>query len=119
MTEFQRGLSAVLFLLVLSGLLMASAKAETGIASFYGGKHHGRLTASGERFNANAMTCAMRRRDWGVVVTVTVLATGRTARCRVNDYGPAKWTGRIIDVSHGMARALGFERAGLARVSVR
>lgn len=92
------------------------ARAETGLASWYGAES-GRRTASGERFEPAGMTCAMRTRAWRTVL-VTVLATGRSAHCRVNDYGPAKRTGRLIDVSHGVATRLGFVRAGVVRVSV-
>ncbi|WP_024520652.1 septal ring lytic transglycosylase RlpA family protein [Bradyrhizobium sp. Tv2a-2] len=92
------------------------AHAESGLASWYG-KESGRYTASGARFNPEGPTCAMRTRRWRWVV-VTDLATGRSARCYVNDYGPAAWTGRVIDVSHGVAGALGFAGQGTARVEV-
>lgn len=87
-----------------------------GIASWYGSES-GNRTASGERFDPHKMTCAMRTHNWRWV-TVTVLATGKTARCWVNDYGPAKRTGRLLDASDAVAKALGFKSAGLARVSV-
>jgi len=94
-------------------------RAETGMASWYGSES-GSHTASGERFNPNGMTCAMRsyRRGQKRTVTVTVLSTGKSASCRVNDHGPAAWTGKIIDVSAGMARVLGFYSAGVARVRI-
>jgi rare lipoprotein A len=97
--------------------LAPAAQAAEGIASWYGSES-GRRTASGERFDPMGMTCAMRRRDFGTVLTVTVIATGRSARCRLNDYGPARRTGRIIDVSHGTAKALGIVGRGIARVRV-
>jgi rare lipoprotein A len=93
-----------------------TAQAETGMASWYGSES-GTKTASGERFVSSGMTCAMRTHNWRWV-TVTVLSSGKSARCRVNDYGPAKWTGKLIDVSMGMAVALGFKRRGVAKVSV-
>lgn len=86
------------------------------MASWYGSES-GNRTASGERFNPMGMTCAMRTHNWRTV-TVTVLATGKSAQCRVNDYGPAAWTGKLIDVSRGMAIALGFAGRGVARVRV-
>lgn len=88
----------------------------TGIASWYG-TESGNQTASGARFHPEGDTCAMRTRDWRWV-TVTVIATGKSVRCYVNDYGPHKRTGRLIDVSHGIARKLGFAEAGVARVMV-
>lgn len=96
-----------------------SAKAETGLASWYGAES-GPKTASSERFDPNGMTCAMRsyRRGQQRSVRVTVIATGRSAVCRVNDHGPAAWTGKIIDVSAGMAKVLGFYSQGVARVHI-
>jgi rare lipoprotein A len=116
MTEFQRGLSAALFLLVLSGLLMASAKAETGIASFYGGKHHGRKMANGQVFNQWSDSCAHKTRKFGTVLTVTM--GNRSVRCVVRDRGPFI-RGRIVDLSVAGARELGLIGRGIGRVSVR
>lgn len=90
-----------------------------GMASWYGAES-GPKTASGERFDPNGMTCAMRsyRRGQQRSVRVTVIKTGRSAVCRVNDHGPALWTGKVIDVSAGMAKVLGFYSHGVARVRV-
>jgi rare lipoprotein A len=92
-----------------------SFAAETGIASWYGPGFAGRKTASGERFNPNAVSCAHKSMRLGSVVKVTDLRSGRSIRCRVNDRGPYV-RGRIIDLSKGAARALGM--GGLARVRV-
>jgi rare lipoprotein A len=92
-----------------------SARAESGIASFYGGKHHGGPTASGERYNQNSMTCAHRTARFGTRLTVTY--RGRSIECRVNDRGPFI-RGRIVDVSTSAARALGMIDAGLVRVVI-
>jgi rare lipoprotein A len=91
------------------------ARAESGIASFYGGKHHGGPTASGERYNQNAMTCAHRTARFGTRLTVTY--RGRSIECRVNDRGPFV-RGRIIDISTSAARALGIIDVGLVKVVV-
>lgn len=90
-----------------------------GRASWYGNEHHGRRTASGEIFNQYAMTCAHRSLPFGTRVTVTNKANGRSATCRITDRGPAAWTGKIIDVSRGMAEALGMLRSGTANVTLR
>jgi rare lipoprotein A len=89
-------LSAVLLLSV------TSAEAESGLASYYGGRGHG-------------MTCAHRTRPFGSIVTVR--HEGRSIQCRVNDRGPFV-RGRVIDLSVSAARALGMMQAGLIRVSV-
>jgi rare lipoprotein A len=92
--------------LVISLVLAACscASAESGLASYYGGRgHHGE------------MTCAHRTRAFGSIVTVT--HAGHSIQCRVNDRGPFV-RGRIIDVSLSAARALGMMRSGVVRVSV-
>lgn len=94
--------------------LASHADAETCIASWYG-RESGPNTASGERFNENAMTCAHKTRPFGQIVTVTRLDNGHSIRCRINDRGPFV-KGRCIDLSKGAARALGM--GGLARVRV-
>lgn len=98
-------------------LFAAPAAAEEGIASWYGGRHHGGPTASGERYDQNAMTAAHRRLPLGTVVRVTNLANGRSVTLRINDRGPYIG-GRIIDVSRAAAAELGFIGRGLARVRV-
>lgn len=114
-----RGLIVLLGAIALLISVASKAKAEQGVASWYGAES-GPRTASGERFDPNGMTCAMRsyRRGQRRVVTVTVLATGKSAACRINDHGPAAWTGKIIDVSSGMAKVLGFYSQGIARVRI-
>lgn len=90
---------------------------QAGTASWYGGFHHGRKTANGERFDMNAMTAAHRSLKMGTVVRVTNLDNGRAARVRVNDRGPYV-NGRIIDLSAGVARELGMKQDGLAQVRI-
>ncbi len=90
---------------------------QYGIATWYGRKHHGRHTASGERFNMYAMTAAHPFLPFGSRVKVTNLNNDRHVRVRINDRGPSS-RGRIIDVSYQAARKLGFVRQGLTRVRV-
>jgi len=104
------------FLALASALLFSapSSRAETCMASWYGAES-GRQTASGERFHPEGISCAHKHLAFGTVVTVTMLSTGRSIQCRINDRGPFV-RGRCIDLSHGAARALGM--AGVARVRV-
>lgn len=88
---------------------------QAGIASFYGPGFHGRRTASGERFNQNAMTAAHRTLPFGVRVRVVNLGNGKAVVVRVTDRGPFV-RGRVIDLSAGAARAI--EVKGLGRVCV-
>jgi rare lipoprotein A len=90
---------------------------QIGIASWYGGKHHGRKTASGERYNMHDMTAAHRSMRIGTVLRVTNLENGRTTTVRVNDRGPYV-NGRVIDLSSAAADDLGMKRSGLARVRI-
>lgn len=90
---------------------------ETGIASWYGAKFHGRTTANGEIYDMNALTAAHRTLPMPSYVRVTNLENGRSLVLNVNDRGPfAK--GRIIDVSRRGAQLLGFQQQGTARVRV-
>jgi rare lipoprotein A len=91
--------------------------AEKGVASWYGNEFHGRKTASGERFNQEAMTAAHRTLPFGTVVRVEHLDSGRDIKVRINDRGPFV-RGRIIDLSKGAARELGMLNQGIAKVRV-
>lgn len=90
-----------------------------GKAVWYGGKWHGRRTASGERFNKHAMTAAHRTLPLGSRIRVTNLDNQRAVILRVNDRGPyGRDRSRIIDVSEGAARRLGFHGRGWVRVKI-
>ena len=80
---------------------------QSGLATWYGPGFHGRRTASGERFNANAMTAAHRSLPFGTKVRVTNAATGRSVVVRINDRGPFG-RGKIIDLSRASAAAIGL-----------
>jgi len=99
-------------------LTAGAAASEPCRASWY---ERGKVTASGEPFRPDALTCARPSFRFGhqpYRVRVTRLSNGRSVVCRVNDRGPAKWTGKCIDLSRGAARELGMIRAGVARVRV-
>jgi rare lipoprotein A len=88
-----------------------------GIAIWYGGKWHGRRTASGERFDKRAFTAAHRTLALGSRVRITDLKSGRKAIVRINDRGPyGRDRRRVIDVSEAVARELGFLERGSTRV---
>lgn len=110
---FAAGLAVVSCLPAMSSSAKASSTGQTGVATWYGPGFHGRRTASGERFNANAMTAAHRTLPFGTRVEVVNDATGRSVTVRINDRGPHR-RGAIIDLSRASAGALGM--AGTARV---
>jgi rare lipoprotein A len=90
-----------------------------GLASFYGREFHGRRTASGSRFDMNAMVAAHPSYPFGTLLRVTNLANRRSATVRVVDRGPGpdqQADGLIIDVSRGAAQRLGFVERGRTRV---
>ncbi|NQD81416.1 septal ring lytic transglycosylase RlpA family protein [Pseudomonas sp. CrR14] len=115
-------------LLMLSGLLAGCSglpfgggtpgdyRAE-GKASYYGKAHHGNKTASGERFDQNALTAAHRTLPFGTRVKVTNLNNDRSVVVRINDRGPFA-RGRIIDVSRKAAESLDMIRSGVVPVRV-
>lgn len=103
--------------LLFAGLAATPAQALTGVASFYGAELHGKRTASGERFNKNGLSAAHRSAPFGSRLRVTNLSNGRAVIVRVNDRGPFV-RGRLIDVSLGAARTLGFVARGTARVRI-
>jgi len=89
----------------------------TKVASYYGKRFHGRLTANGERFNMNAMTAAHKTLPFGTRVRVTNPANGRSVIVRINDRGPFI-RGRAIDLSRAAARKIGMIQRGHARVAL-
>jgi rare lipoprotein A len=108
-------------LLVLGAALLAlaaAAPAAADTASYYGVPHHGRKTASGERFDMRAFTAAHRTLPFGTRARVTNLRNGRSVVVRINDRGPAAWTRRAIDLSRSAAEAIGMIQAGLAPVRI-
>jgi len=91
---------------------------ETGVASWYGADFHGRRTANGEVFDANALTAAHPTLPLPCYAEVTNLDNGKSVLVRVNDRGPYV-NDRLIDMSYAAAKALGYTSQGRARVRVR
>jgi rare lipoprotein A len=88
-----------------------------GTASWYGGEFHGRLTANGEIFDANALTAAHPTLPLPSYVRVTNLENNLSMIVRLNDRGPFH-NDRLIDLSVRAAKLLGFYERGLAQVRV-
>lgn len=106
-----------LIFLLLAGIAVSAD--EVGVASHYGrgDGFAGRRTASGERMNPDAMTCAHKRYSFGTILEVTDVKSGKKIQVRVNDRGPYV-RGRIVDLSYGAFRKLS-SRGGLVNVRVR
>ena len=86
-----------------------------GYATFY---NESQSTASGERFDKNAMTAAHRTLRMGTMVKVTNERNGRSVVVRINDRGPYGNKSRIIDLSEAAARKLGMIEAGVVPVTL-
>jgi rare lipoprotein A len=99
--------------LVLVTVATYPVRAETGIASFYGGGH----TASGEAAGQTRLTAAHRTLPFGTNVLVTNMGNGKTVVVRITDRGPYR-RGRIIDVSTAAARELDMIESGTTMVRV-
>lgn len=114
---------ALLAVLALSGWKYSErgsknlAYVETGVASWYGPSFHGRKTASGERYNQNALTAAHKKLPLGSHVTVVNLDTGKKVNVEINDRGPYA-AGRKIDLSKEAARRLGILDDGTSKVRI-
>lgn len=91
--------------------------AEQGGASWYARHFQGRRTANGEFYDQNELTAAHRTLPFGTVVRVRSEVTGLEIDVRINDRGPFV-TGRIIDLSHAAARALGMLQMGVKKVTL-
>jgi len=91
------------------------ASIELGVASWYGGRWIGRLTASGERYQTYDFTAAHKKLPFNTFVRVVDLKSGKTIIVRINNRGPFV-RGRIIDLSVEAAKKLGTYQNGLAKV---
>jgi len=96
----------------------ASGFVETGIASYYGEKFHGRRTSSQEVYDMYAFSAAHKSLPLPSFARVTNLDNGQSVVVRVNDRGPFH-DGRVIDLSYAAAVKLGIHEAGTGRVEVR
>jgi rare lipoprotein A len=102
----------------------ADLRPATGVASWYGEEHRGRLMANGKRFNPDKLTAASWFYPLGTRVRVTLRsesATPRSVLVTITDRGPAKELvrdGRIIDLTHTAFKRLGHPAVGLVGVRV-
>lgn len=90
---------------------------QTGLASWYGRKFHGRKTASGDVFDMNGLTAAHRSLPLNCYVKVTNKDNGKSVVVKVNDRGPFHGN-RVMDLSYGAAKQLGIASKGVGNVSI-
>ena len=98
---------------------MAKRKdALRGLASWYGGVFNGRRTASGEKFDMNALTACHPTLPFGSLVRVVNMRNKHSVVVRINDRGDLVDEGRIIDLSKAAAEKLAMTKSGLAKVKL-
>ena len=85
--------------------------------SWYGPKHHKKLTASGQRFNMYKKTIAHRTLPFGTKVRLVNFDNGKSAEGIVNDRGPYI-KGRDVDISYALAKQLGFIKKGVVNLYI-
>lgn len=93
------------------------ALVDTGVASYYHSKFHGRITASGELYDQDKFSAAHNRLPLGTRIKVTNLRNKRTVVVRVNDRLHHR-NKRLVDLSRAAASKLGFIGRGITRVKV-
>lgn len=89
----------------------------TGQATWYGPGFHGKLTASGEKFNKDSLTAAHRSLEFDTKVKVTNLKNNKSVIVRINDRGPVSEK-FIIDLSEKTAKRLDMIEAGVVPVKL-
>lgn len=106
-----------LILMILCSSFSSNPFIVEGTASYYGKDWTGRLTASGERFHADSLTCAHKTYKFGTVLKVTDLRTDSVIYVKVNDRLP-KSSKFVVDLSYGCAKKLDFIKAGIIPVTL-
>ena len=99
--------------------VIAKDNIRYGLASYYSEKFHGRITASGERFNMYKLTAASNTYKFGTLLRVTCTTTNKSVVVRVNDTGSfTRKYGREIDLSYAAAKVIGMLDKGITKVKI-
>lgn len=112
---------SIVSLFVMCGLAYADTASYYTYESCVREGTSGVYTASGERFNENDLTCAMRSREWGARYKITNLDNQKSVIVRLNDFGPNKklWNkGRKVDLSKGAFEKIADLRKGIIKVKI-
>lgn len=104
--------------ILLSVIIASTTTAHAHIASWYGGKHHGKKTASGEIFNQNALTAASNTHKLGTKLKVTNQANGKSVIVRITDRGGFGKYGRTLDLSKGAFSQIASLSKGTIKVNI-
>lgn len=110
---------STIIILLFSHLILAQiVYTQKGLASYYHDKFHGRRTASGEKYSQVKLTGAHRKLLFNTMVKVTNLNNDKSIIVRINDRGPYKYRGRIIDLTLAAARKIGVVHRGVVPVKI-
>ena len=92
-----------------------AADISSGVVSWYGGKFHGRKTASGERYDKNELTAAHKTLPFGTKVKVTNTRNGKSVVVEINDRGPFVKS-RVLDLREAAFKEIGHTNTGVMHV---
>ncbi len=113
-----RVLTIIFASLIIIAITKMSAQApETGKATYYADRMHGRPTSSGTRYHRDSFYCAHRTLPFGTLVRVTDTQTGKSVIVKVIDRGPFG-KGKVVDLSKAAARELGMLGKGVIRIEL-
>lgn len=87
----------------------------SGVASWYGGKFHGKLTASGDVYNMNEFTAAHKTLPFGTKLRVTNKNNGKSVIVEINDRGPFVKS-RVLDLSKAAFEEIGDIDQGVMNI---
>ena len=99
-------------------LLFSFSFSQTGKASYYGGKFHGKKTSSGKIFNMNELTCSSMDYPLGTRLKITNLENNKSVEVLVTDRGGFKKYGRILDLSKGAFQKIASLSKGIITIIV-
>ncbi|MFA6701074.1 MAG: septal ring lytic transglycosylase RlpA family protein [Dysgonamonadaceae bacterium] len=105
-------------MLASSSLITITWGQESGKASFYSHKLHGRKTSSGIPYHKDSLTCAHRTLPFGTFLQVKNPKNNKTVVVKVTDRGPSSKS-RIIDLSYAAAKEIGIDQQGVGTVEIK
>jgi len=111
-------MNKILLFLIFFLISTISFADEMGLASFYTIKSSGTITANGEKFDENALTCASMDYPFNTYLKATNIENRKSVICRVNDRGGFKKYGRIIDLSKGSFSQIANLKQGIIKVKI-
>ncbi len=110
-------IKSLVFIALISTVTVQAKENFMGVASYYADMFEGRLTANGEIYSHNGMTCAHKTLPFGTLLKVTNLSNDKSVIVTVNDRGPFI-KGRVVDLTKSAARKIDMIHRGIVNVKV-